>query len=407
MKNKLMRKISILSVSLMVASAAAMNANIPAMAKTFSDMPLSLVENLITIPSLFLMISVLISGFIARHIGYKRTILIGIGIVAVFGMVPVISSNFYLVFISRALFGFGVGLFNSLLVAMVKYFYDDNECSTLFGFQSACEGLGGLAIVFIAGQLLKIDWQTSFLAYVIAIPVFILFAIFVPNVPTNEIIFKTETVNHKKEQEDKNLNKGSFLSVLGYVVLIFIVAILYMTMGIKVTTLMTNIGYGAATDGSTVNLMIGLGAMISGLLFGKLVKVTQGFTLPITFVLLAFAMFLIGSSNSVFLTAIGGLIIGFAFRMIMPYLVNKINSGTTKNSGLATSLLLVGYNLGACTSPYGAIILEKISLVKSLRGTFYTEGIILVILAVCGTVLTIFYSSKKEINDNDIEENCA
>ncbi|MBU3201093.1 hypothetical protein LL037_05530 [Clostridium estertheticum] len=238
-----------------------------------------------------------------------------------------------------------------------------------------------------------------------------MFAIFVPNVPINEIILKTETINDKKEQEDKNLNKGSFLSILGYVVLIFIVAILYMTMGIKVTTLITNISYGTATDGSTVNLMVGLGAMISGLLFGKLVKIIQGFTLPIAFLLLAFAMFLIGVSNSVFLTAIGGLIIGFAFRMIMPYLINKINSGSIKNSGLDTSLLLVGYNLGACTLPYGAIILEKISWVKSLRGTFYTEGIILVILEVCGTALTIFYLSKKEINDIDIdidiEENCS
>lgn len=177
MKNNLMKKISLLSVSLMVASAAAINANIPAMAKSFSDMPLSLVENLTTIPSLFLMISVLISGYIARNIGYKRTILIGVGMVAICGIVPVISSNFYLIFISRALFGFGVGLFNSLLVAMIKYFYDGDERSTLFGFQSACEGLGGLTITFIAGQLLRINWQTSFLAYAIAIPVFILFAI--------------------------------------------------------------------------------------------------------------------------------------------------------------------------------------------------------------------------------------
>ncbi|URZ16663.1 MFS transporter [Clostridium felsineum] len=405
MKNKSMRKISILSVSLMVASAGAMNANIPAMAKTFSDIPLSLVENLITIPSLFLMISVLISGYIARHIGYKRTILIGIGIVAVCGLVPITSNNFYLIFISRALFGFGIGLFNSLLVVMIKYFYDDNECSTLFGFQSSCEGLGGLVIIFVAGQLLRINWQISFLAYIIAIPVFILFAIFVPNVPANKIILKTATVSDKKEQGDKNLNKGSFLSVLGYVALIFTVAVLYMTMGIKVTTLMINIGYGTATDGSTVNLMIGVGAMISGLLFGKLVKVTQEFTLPIAFILLAVAMFLIGFSNSVFLTAICGLIIGFAFRMVMPYLINKINSGSIKNSELSTSLLLVGYNLGACTSPYGAMILEKISWIKSLRGTFYTEGIIFVILAVCSVGFIIFYLSKKGIND--IEENCA
>ncbi|WP_253200151.1 MFS transporter [Clostridium estertheticum] len=67
-------------------------------------------------------INVLISSFIARHIGYKRTILIGVGIVAICGIVPVISSNFYLIFISRALFGFDIGLFNYLLVAISNRF---------------------------------------------------------------------------------------------------------------------------------------------------------------------------------------------------------------------------------------------------------------------------------------------
>lgn len=172
-----------------------------------------------------------------------------------------------------------------------------------------------------------------------------------------------------------------------------------MTMGIKVTTLMTTSGYGTATDGSTVILMIGLGAMISGFLFGRIIKVTQRFTLPIAFLLLASAMFIIGFSNSVFFTAIGGLLTGFGFRMVMPYLINSINSGgSIKNSGLATSALLVGYNLGASLSPYGAIIIQKISWVKSLRGIFYTDGTILAILAVCGAALAIFYSRKKGTN---------
>lgn len=110
-------------------------------------------------------------------------------------------------------------------------------------------------------------------------------------------------------------------------------------------------------------------------------------------------MFIIGFSNSVFFTAVGGFLTGFGFRMVMPYLINRINSGSIKNSGLATSALLVGYNLGACLSPYGAIIIQKISWVKSLRGVFYTDGTILVILAVCGTALAIFYSRKKVTNE--------
>ena len=51
-----MLKIALLSVSLLVASAPAINANIPAMAKAFPNVPLSTVELLTTISSMFLMI---------------------------------------------------------------------------------------------------------------------------------------------------------------------------------------------------------------------------------------------------------------------------------------------------------------------------------------------------------------
>ena len=60
--------------------------------------------------------------------------------------------------------GFGVGLFNSLLVSMINYFYDAKERSSMYGLQSAFEGAGGIAITFIAGQLLKINWQAPFIA---------------------------------------------------------------------------------------------------------------------------------------------------------------------------------------------------------------------------------------------------
>ena len=118
-----MLKIALLSVSLLVASAPAINANIPAMAKAFPNVPLSTVELLTTISSMFLMISVLTSSFIARKIGYKQTILLGIIIVAIFGTLPAFTHSFWLIMVSRALLGYGIGLFNSLLVTMISYFY--------------------------------------------------------------------------------------------------------------------------------------------------------------------------------------------------------------------------------------------------------------------------------------------
>ena len=53
MDKKILR-FALLSASLLVGSAAAINANIPAMAQHFDQVPLSMVERLTTVPSLFL-----------------------------------------------------------------------------------------------------------------------------------------------------------------------------------------------------------------------------------------------------------------------------------------------------------------------------------------------------------------
>ena len=394
-KNKTILKFALLSASLLVASAPAINANIPAMIAAFPEIPVQLVEMLTTIPSMFLMISVLTSSFIAKKLGYKQTIVTGLTLVAIAGIIPAFIANFYVVIFSRALLGFGIGLFNSLLVAMISYFYDGDERSSLFGIQSACEGLGGMAITFIAGQLLKLNWQAPFYAYLIAIPVLIMFTLFVPKVETTDLLAKANI----QVNATVDTKKGSFAPVFGLVGLIFVVAILYMTMGIKVSSLMVGEGYASASDASTVIMALSLGAMISGFLFGQTFKLLKDYTLVVAFGLMAVAMYLIGTSNAVFMTVAGGFLVGFAFRMIMPYFINKVNTSNIPNTSLATSLILVGYNFGVFITPYGSMILEKIAGSNGLRGVFYVDAIAFVLLAL-GTFFFVSFTSKKSSFQN-------
>lgn len=397
-KEKLL-KISLLSASLLVASAPAINANIPAMAEAFPNIPLSMVEMLTTISSMFLMISVLTSSFIAKKLGYKQTIVLGLLMVAVSGVIPAFTNHFYIILGSRAMLGFGIGLFNSLLVLMISYFYEGDERSSLFGIQSACEGLGGMSITFMAGQLLKMNWQAPFYAYFIAVPVLLLFVLFVPGVNTKEIIQKLGTPSKQEESKEK----GSYIPVLGYTLLMFLIAILYMTMGIKVSTLMTREGYGSASDASIVIIFLSFGAMISGVLFGKILKTLKRYTLTLGFSLLAVSMFMIGLANSVLTVMMSGFLIGLAYRMVFPYFIHKINLSAAPNKSLATSLFLAGTNLGSFLAPYGAIILESIAGGNNLRGLFYVDGIGFIILAL-GTLVFSMYINKRNVQSEIVTE---
>lgn len=375
--NKKILKIALLSVSMLVAVAPAINANIPAMKEAFPQIPLSMVEMITTIPSLFLMISVLTSGFIAKKIGYKQTIMLGLGIVAISGIIPVFIGNFYLVLFSRAALGFGIGLFNSLLIGLISYFFDGNERTTLIGYHEALGGLGGMLITYIAGQLMHVNWQAPFISYAIAIPVFFIFWKVIPKVKTEDILHKNTkqvVINDGKE--------GNFSIVFVFMILIVIGATLNMTMGIKVSSLIVEKGYGSASDASTVIMLLSLGAMISGFLFGKMYNIFKNYIMSVGFTITALAMFIIGISNASWMTVLGGFLVGFGFRVMMPCLTNIVNSSHLKNPTLATSLLLVAYNLGSAFAPYGSMLIQKFSWTSDLRGVFYVDGIGFICLAV-------------------------
>ncbi|MFX3616453.1 MAG: MFS transporter [Sporolactobacillus sp.] len=84
------------------------------------SVPLAQIELLTTIPSFFLMIGILLSNWIARKLGLKQTVMLGVAITALAGLSPIVITSFPLLMLSRAAFGFGVGIFNSLLASIIS-----------------------------------------------------------------------------------------------------------------------------------------------------------------------------------------------------------------------------------------------------------------------------------------------
>ena len=71
-------KIAILSCCLVTASQNAIAGNIPAIAYTFKNVALSTIELMTTIPSLFVMLAILLNGFLAKRMNHKTSLLIGL-----------------------------------------------------------------------------------------------------------------------------------------------------------------------------------------------------------------------------------------------------------------------------------------------------------------------------------------
>lgn len=377
-KDSNLMKFSLLSVSLILTSSTAISAAIPQMSETFSGYSLSSIELLTTIPSFMVMIFVLLSSFIARKIGQKQTIIIGLIITGVCGIMPAFVSSYELVLISRAGLGIGFGLMNSLAVSMISSFYSGNQRATLIGFQSAFQGLGGAFMTFLAGSLLLIDWKYSFLVYTLAFPILILFVMFVP---------KPESYGSVTDEEAPQAFKTN-KTIIGYAIFLMILAVLYNAVFVKLATLLTSNHLGSETSASTIFSILQLASMVAGFMFGIVQSKLRKFTLHISLLLMAIGFFLIASISNMYVVAIGSILVGIAFSLTIPFLFNQVSILSPKNSAtFNTSILLVGANIGSFVAPYGLLALSSIKTAEPLIAVFINGGILLIALAISGLFL--------------------
>ena len=227
MKLNSFAKFSLLSISILLMSHLAISPVIPNLYNFYHtnnpNIGLASVESLATIPAMMITIFVLLSNGVIKLIGKKNTVLLGLILIFIFGIVPAFTTNFKIVLISRLLLGAGIGLFNSLSISMISDFFDEEHRGTMIGLRTAFLNIGKALTTFISGYLLIYGIQYTFLVYALALPIFIIFLLFVPN---------TENVNNKKVSI--KFHKETIVLTL----LTFLVGISYMGATIKIPTLL-------------------------------------------------------------------------------------------------------------------------------------------------------------------------
>jgi len=387
---------SLLSVALLISSGPVIAANIPAIADDFPEISITHVGLLTTIPSLFVIVGVLIANRLELLIGKRATILTGLGLVLIAGVFPALYHDlFSLLFISRCLFGLGVGLFNRLIIQMISDMYHKNPAkqATVIGLESAFEGLGGICLTLLVGQLLKMGWHTSFYVYALALPIFISFLIFVPS-DKKELNRREEVTTNSSHPN----NKKALQVMIGYGLLLFVIVAIFINYNLQITPLILEKNIGSATNGSNMIAFIGLGAFVAGFSFGKVYKTFGNYIVPLSILLLGSSMFVTTISQSIILTTVCSMIIGFSFRCIMPYLLHTFAQQIAKMAKLGTTIVLIAYNLGATLSPYEGRLITQLLQLDTVQSLVSSNAIILLWISVASFGVVALHHKKKNIH---------
>ena len=376
MKLNLTAKFSLLSISILLMSHLAISPVIPSLYNFYnsqnSNIGLASVESLATIPAMMITIFVLLSNVVIKFLGKKNTVLLGLIIIFIFGLVPVFTSNFKLVLISRLFLGAGIGLFNSLSISLISDFFDDSTRGTMIGLRTAFLNIGKALTTFISGYLVILGVQYTFLVYALALPIFMLFLFFVPN-----------SENQYNKKVSVKLHKETIYLTL----LTFFIGVSYMGATIKIPTLLIEKDFYHPATATNLLTILAISGIFSGLLFGFLVKRAKNLTLTIMLSFMTLGSMIFAFSNNIVLFILGAILIGISFVGAMSfnffYVSNKLEN---KFINFSTSIMLVGGNIGVILTP---VILTKLPEALDLEKFITPFYISTLIMLIC-TIISYF-----------------
>lgn len=342
-------KAAVLSISLILTSAPAINGALPFMqAAMGTDAAQN--EILSTLPSLAVIVFIFLSSWFERKLGMKRVICLGLLLAGCAGIVPMFTSEYPIIFASRLVLGCGVGLYNSLAVSLINTLYTGNTRATLLGFRNSMESIGQTVLTLVAGLLLTLGWHWSFAIYLFAFPVMVFFWLTLPETSDANASANSTAQASKAQSDNRDERMNPFVYVLMLFAVIQVLNSLSMT--VRFPAVAAQIMGSDYNSSFLLSLMPMLG-IVSGFMFGLLNKYMGKYVLYLGLIIYVVADVLMGFSNGSFALAITGLFLsGFPGSLCFPYIFNTLGDITApRTATMATSLIFVGCNIGNFAAP--------------------------------------------------------
>jgi MFS family permease len=306
--------------------------------KHFPNVSISIIQTLVTGPSLVAMAAAVLSGLIITVIS-KKKILIFSGLFAgITGLLPFIAENFYLLFSSRMLYGISLGFTTALNTAVVAEFFEGNERVSVMGIQAASVGTGMLVITTLAGQLGVFGLQNAYYVNIIG---FVSMAFIMLLLPETGPVKKNRT---EKIKISKGVIKICFYGVLEFIFLI--------TFTTNISLHLSGMGMGSNISGVLIGTFSGSQIFI-GLVLGPVAKTFRKYTLPAAMVSFSIgAIMLVYFPLNVPLLIISSFLCGISQGIFIPQALNDIsNIVKPEATALAAAFFTCSMCIGQLISP--------------------------------------------------------
>ena len=380
-----LEKVSILSLSLVLITSFSISSALPAMFDYYQGYSTGQVELLVSLPSFGIMAMLLLNGVLERIFPERLQLTLGLLILSISGTAPFWYQGYYFVFVTRLLFGIGVGMLNAKAISIISERYHGKTRIQMLGFRGSAEVVGASILTLAVGQLLAFGWTATFLAYAAGLVVLVLFLLFVP--------YHKEEVHESKQKTEEVVRLTRSMKQLIFFLAIGAAVIVCTNTAItfRIPSLIIEADFGDAQLSSLVLSAMQLIGILAGISFSFLISAFKEKLLLVAGVAFGIGQIIIALSPSLWVVVAGSVLGGFAYSIALTTVFQLISERIpAKLLNKATSYAVLGCSFGASLTPF---VLSGIGLVTiDGRMTFIILGAWMIVTSVLVPLLL-----KKEV----------
>ncbi len=254
---RLIKAVLLLSSAMTVMAGSIISPALPEISRHFSGTGDAVFTKLVlTMPAIMIAVCAPIAGHLSDIFGRRKLLIFSLFLYGVSGFSGFFLDDLFLLLVSRAMLGIGVGGIMSAATALIGDLFDGDERAEFIGLQSGFMYIGGVVLVLLGGLLAEISWRAPFVAYLSAFAVLVM-AIAGLKEPDKR-------VKGYKGAESVAESSIPLLAVSVIYVLVFLLMIFYYMVLVQVPfILQERFGFGSAMTGLAISASALAGALSS------------------------------------------------------------------------------------------------------------------------------------------------
>ena len=372
--------VSILSLSLLtVMAGAAVAPALGVIREYFADSDQLFVQMIISMPALFIVLTNLFFGRLAKKFGARTLVITGLMLYTVGGCAAGLFDSIGLVLAMRALVGIGVGIIMPLSTGLLSYYFPPERQEGLMGWSSAMNQMGGVAATLISGLLANISWRLSFLVYLMGLISIVLCLAFMPN----------DLIGAAYPAKEKG-SSGAFWKYYTHIIAMFLLMTAFFLYPANFAIVTAAEGIIPAMYTSVIMAGMDLVAFFGGLLFVSVKKLCGGYTKYAAPVLFTLGYVLLAFTDGGWAgVLIGSACVGFANGCGVPCIISAASKAAGRSAATTVMpLISAALYLAQFISPVALSLVRDITASGAVRLPYYT--------AVAVSALLILWSGVRQ-----------